>query len=155
MKTKRNILSLKFPDHPVNVPIAKCAIRAFVMQANPTIETLNDITTAVEEAVSNAVEYAYPNSSGGEISVRAVLYDDNTLEITVRDKGIGIKDIEKARSPLYTSSNGDCHVGLGFSVMENFMDSVSVRSNCFSYRPGTTVILKKELGIKPIWVFPV
>lgn len=146
MKTKRNTLSLKFPDHPANVTIAKCAIRAFVEQANPILETLNDITTAIEEAVSNAVEYAYPNSSGGEISIHAALYDDNTLEITVRDKGVGIRDIEKARSPLFTSSR-DYHTGLGFSVMESFMDSVSVRSN---YPSGTIVILKKELEIKKI-----
>ena len=147
MKTKRNTLSLRFPDHPVNVHIAKSAIRAFVDQANPTLETLNDITTAVGEAVSNAVEYAYPDSRGGEISIRASLYDDNTLEITVRDQGIGIGDIEKARSALFTSSNGDYHAGLGFSVMECFMDSVSVRS---TYPSGTTVILKKGLEIKKI-----
>lgn len=147
MKTKRNTLSLRFPDNPANIVIVNRAIGAFAEQANPTIETVHDIIIAVGEAVSNAITYAYPNSGGGEISVRAVLYDDNTLTITVRDNGIGIDNVEKAREPL-VSING-LHAGLGFTVMESFMDSVSVRSNsgCSS---GTTVVLKKKLDIKGI-----
>ena len=149
MKAKRNTLSLKFSSNPVNIMIAKCAIGKFAEMANPTIESLNDIMTAVGEAVSNAVTYAYPDSKGGDIHVRAVLYEDNTLEIMVRDKGIGISDIEKARSPLFTSCKGDYHAGLGFTVMECFMDSISVRSNPDS-KEGTTVVLKKKLETKEI-----
>ena len=148
MKNKRNTLYLKFPNHPANIPVVRCAIKAFAEQANPTLETLNDILTALEEAVQNAITYAYIDPDVGQISVRAVLYDNNTLEITVSDQGVGISDIKKARSPLFTTRSKD-HAGLGFTVMENFMDSVSVRSRPHCGR-GTTVILKKTLEIRKV-----
>ncbi len=123
--------------------VARAAIAAFVAQVNPTISDVSDIKTAVSEAVSNCNLSAYPNKVGS-IHIAAALADkgdDKELVIIVRDRGIGIADVERAILPLYTELSDD-HSGMGFTIMESFMDSVKVHS---TVGKGTKVIMKKRI----------
>lgn len=111
------------------------------MQLNPCLDELCDIKTAVSEAVTNAIVHAYKETAG-EVTVVVKLYPERVAEITVRDKGCGIEDIAQAMEPLFSTGDGEERAGLGFTVMESFMDEVAVRS-----QPGrgTSVRLKKKL----------
>ena len=141
---KRNVsneLTLKFPSRSCNEGFARTAIACFAAQMDPTLNELEDIKTSVSEAVTNAIVHAYPDSIG-TVTVVARIYAENVLEMIVKDRGRGIGDIEKARQPMFTTG-GEDRSGMGFTIMESFMDQLSVRS---IPGRGTTVIMKKKLA---------
>ena len=128
----------------VNEGFARVCVASFCVQLNPSVDEITDIKTAVSEAVTNCVVHAYPTQNKGDIILRCELEDD-LITITVTDKGVGIKDIEKAREPFYTSKPSQERSGMGFTVMESFMDNVEVFSNSF----GTTVKMTKKVAACP------
>ena len=144
MKIKpNNYIAMEFLSRSANEGFARTAVAAFAAQLDPTLEEIGDIKTAVSEAVTNAIVHAYPNELG-KVSVRASIFDGNILEIVVRDWGCGIADVEKAREPLYTTG-GEERSGMGFTIMESFMDALIVRS-----RPqkGTVVTMKRKIALR-------
>ncbi|MBR1810284.1 MAG: anti-sigma F factor [Clostridia bacterium] len=124
----------------VNEGFCRAVCAAFAAQAEPTVEEIGDIKTAVSEAVTNCIVHAY-REMGGKIYITASLLADQRLRITVRDRGCGIADVKQAMEPLFTTV-GDDRSGLGFSVMETFSDKLTVRSKVGK---GTTVIIEKKL----------
>lgn len=141
MRTKaENEVVFQFPSHSVNEGFARTAVACFLAQMDPTLAEVGDIKTAVSEAVTNAILHAYPDVIG-EVSVRARRLPGNVAEITVRDWGVGIQDVEQARKPLYTTGNEE-RSGMGFTIMESFTDSLRVRSRVGK---GTTVVMKKKI----------
>lgn len=143
MKTRStNYIIFEFLSRSANESFARGAAACFAAQLDPTLEELGDIKTAVSEAVTNAIVHAYPDTLG-RIVVKARVLDDNVLEITVRDWGKGIPDINQARQPLYTTG-GEERSGMGFTIMESFMDSLAVRS---AQGKGTRVTMRRR--IKP------
>ena len=144
MKVKpNNYIAMEFLSRSVNEGFARTAVAAFAAQLDPTLEEIGDIKTAVSEAVTNAIVHAYPDELG-KISVRAAVFEGNVLEITVRDWGCGIADVEKARQPLYTTG-GEERSGMGFTIMESFMDALIVRSKP---QKGTGVTMKRKIAIR-------
>ncbi|MGI5976481.1 MAG: anti-sigma F factor [Candidatus Limivicinus sp.] len=133
-----NYIKLEFPSRSNNEAFARAAAAAFASQLDPTMEELGDIKTAVSEAVTNCIVHAYPESIG-KISMRMRIVSREMLEISVRDWGRGIDDVEKAMEPLYTSG-GEDRSGMGFTIMESFMDKLRVRS---SPGKGTTVTMSR------------
>ena len=127
-------------SHSVNESFTRATVSAFASQLDPTVEEINDIKTAVSEAVTNCIVHGYKNNVG-RIYINVKIHNDNRVVITIRDRGCGISDIKKAREPLFTTLGGD-RAGLGFSVMESFMDKISVRS---TVNKGTTVTLYKKI----------
>ena len=136
-----NELTLSFPSRSCNESFARTAIACFAAQMDPTLNELEDIKTSVSEAVTNAIVHAYPDSIG-TVTVVARIYPENILEMIVKDRGRGISDIEKARQPMFTTG-GEDRSGMGFTIMESFMDKLSVRS---VPGRGTTVVMKKKLA---------
>lgn len=142
MKVKpHNYIALEFLSRSVNEGFARTAVAAFAAQLDPTLDELGDIKTAVSEAVTNAIVHAYPDALG-KISLRASVYEGNVLEIVVRDWGRGIADVDKAREPLYTTG-GEERSGMGFTIMESFMDALTVRSKP---EKGTVVAMKRRIA---------
>ena len=142
MKQKpENYISLDLPSRSSNEGFARTAAACFAAQLDPTLEEINDIKTAVSEAVTNCIVHAYPDTIG-KISVKLRLLDDNSLEITVRDWGVGIENIEQARAPLYTTG-GEERAGMGFTIMESFMDKLKVRS---VPGKGTVVTMRRRIS---------
>ena len=135
-----NYMTLEFPSRSANESFARSAVACFAAQMDPTLEELGDIKTAVSEAVTNAIVHAYPGSFG-IISLRCRILKDNILDIVVKDKGIGIADLETARQPLYTTGGSD-RSGMGFTIMETFMTSFSVSS---APNKGTTVHMRRRI----------
>jgi stage II sporulation protein AB (anti-sigma F factor) len=135
-----NQMKLELESRSVNEGFARSVAAAFAAQLDPTVEELTDIKTAVSEAVTNCIVHAYPDTRG-RITLWARIYDDGLLRILVKDSGCGIADIAKAREPLY-SSLGEERAGLGFAVMESFMDKLKVRSRAGS---GTSITLEKHI----------
>ncbi len=135
-----NEFRMTIDSRSVNEGFSRAVVAAFTAQLDPTVEEINDIKTAVSEAVTNCIVHGYKNSLG-KIYITVKIYDDNKVVITIRDKGCGISDIKKAREPLFTTLGGD-RAGLGFSVMESFMDKIVVRSKVNS---GTCVTLYKKI----------
>ena len=119
-------IKLEFPSRSVNEGFARATVAAFAARLDPTLEELADIKTAVSEAVTNSIVHAYPDKLG-IIRLRAKITEGNTLEIQVQDSGVGIPDVALAREPLYTTG-GEERSGMGFTIMESFMDKVRVRS---------------------------
>ncbi|MBM6870946.1 anti-sigma F factor [Pseudoflavonifractor phocaeensis] len=140
-KTPINEAELTFLSRSANEGFARTAAACFAAQLDPTLEEVNDIKTAVSEAVTNAIVHAYPDRLG-KVLLRLRLYEDQTLEIQVRDWGVGIADVEKARTPLFTTGSEE-RSGMGFTIMESFMDQVRVRS---APGKGTTVVLRRTLA---------
>lgn len=136
-----NEIRFSMPSLSVNESAARAAVSAFIVQADPTVEELSDIRTAVSEAVTNAIVHGYRGTSG-RIDMVVRLLPDREIYIRVRDSGCGIADVKKAMEPLFTTAPEEERSGLGFSVMESFMDRLSVRSE--SGR-GTTVTMRKKL----------
>ena len=136
-----NYIKLEFPSKSVNEGYARSAVAAFAAQLDPTMEELGDIRTAVSEAVTNAIVHAYPDSIG-TIWLKARIVDDDLLEITVRDKGRGIPDVDQAMQPLFTTG-GEERSGMGFTIMGSFMDKLRVRS---SPGKGTTVVMQRFIS---------
>ncbi len=139
--TVENEVRLEFPSRSANESFARTAAACFAAQLDPTLEELNDLKTAVSEAVTNAIVHAYPDAIG-RVALRLRIRPEQELEIMVRDWGVGIEDVEQARTPLFTTGSEE-RAGMGFTIMESFMDSVKVRS-----RPGkgTTVTLRRKLS---------
>ena len=137
---KINELKMVFDSRSVNESFSRMAVSAFSSQLDMTVEELGDIKTVVSEAVTNCIVHAYKNTIG-KIYITCSVFEEGIVRITVRDKGCGIEDVEKAREPLYTSVGGD-RSGLGFSVMESFSDRLRVRSKVGG---GTTVTIEKRI----------
>ena len=132
---------MTFLSRSANEGFARTAAACFVAQLDPTLDEVNDVKTAVSEAVTNAIVHAYPQTLG-KITLRLRLFGDQTVEILVKDNGVGIEDVDRAREPLYTTGN-DERSGMGFTIMESFMDRVRVRS---APGKGTTVVLSKQIA---------
>ena len=124
----RNTMKLEFLNRSENEGFARVAVAAFVAPMDPTIEELTEIKTAVSEAVSNAIIHAYKDDEIGMVTVECSYNEDGRVTILVSDQGIGIEDIELAREPLFTSKPEDERSGMGFTVMESFMDKLEVES---------------------------
>ena len=135
-----NYIKLEFPARAVNEGFARAAVAAFVSQLDPTLTELGDLKIAVSEAVTNAVVHAYPDSLG-VIQLRARILPSGELELVVKDKGVGIEDVERARTPLYTTG-GEERSGMGFTIMEGFTDRLRVRS---APGRGTTVTMRRRI----------
>ncbi len=134
-------IKLTFPSRSVNESFARATVASFAARLDPTLEELSDIKTAVSEAVTNCIVHAYPGKLG-TIWLNAKITAGGVLEITVKDTGVGIPDIKKAREPLYTTG-GDDRSGMGFTIMESFMDKVRVRS---AENKGTTVSMTRKIS---------
>ena len=139
-KDRLNEVTLRFPSRSSNEGFARSAAAAFLAQLDPTVEQVYDIKTAVSEAVTNAIVHGYRDKLG-IITMTVRIYAPATAEIIISDKGCGIEDVQKAREPLFTTGGAD-RSGMGFTIMESFMDGLTVRS-----KPGkgTTVTLRKVL----------
>lgn len=142
MKTRAsNEVTLTFPSQSRNEGFARAAAASFAAQMDPTLNELEDVKTAVSEAVTNAIVHGYPDSIG-KVTVKIRICPENVLEITVRDYGQGIPDVERARQPMFTTG-GEERSGMGFTIMESFMDRLTVRS---APGRGTSVVMKKRLA---------
>ena len=135
-----NEMKMTLDSRSVNESFSRAVVAAFTAQLDPTVEEINDIKTAVSEAVTNCIVHGYKDSLG-RIYISVKIHDDGKVIISIRDRGCGIRDIEKAREPLFTTLGGD-RAGLGFSVMESFTDKIHVRSKI---NRGTTVTLYKKI----------
>ena len=140
MLTQKNYMKLEFPAKSVNEGFARAAVAAFAAQLDPTLAEIGDIKTAVSEAVTNAVVHAYPDKLG-TVQVRVRILPDARLEIVVKDHGIGIADVAQARTPMYTTG-GEARSGMGFTIMESFMDTLRVKS---VPGRGTTVTMCRRI----------
>ena len=136
----QNEMKLSFESRSINEGFARCAVAAFVMSLDPTVSELSDIKTAVSEAVTNVIVHAYGDASG-TVYIHAQITDTGRVIIRIRDKGCGIENVPRAMEPLFTTG-GEDRAGLGFAVMQSFMDKVSVRSK---EGKGTTVTLEKAI----------
>ena len=136
-----NYTTIEFASRSVNEGFGRMAAACFAAQLDPTLDEVNDIKTAVSEAVTNAIVHGYPQQIG-KIVMKLRVKGDNTLEIVVRDWGVGIADVEQARQPLYTTGNEE-RSGMGFTIMESFMDTLKVRS---VPGKGTTVTMRKRIS---------
>ncbi len=137
-----NKFTMTLPARSSNESFARACISAFAAQLDPTIEEISDIKTAVSEAVTNCIVHAYKDQIIGKIYITAFLYDNNSIKVKIRDKGCGIANIEQAMEPLYTSVGGE-RAGLGFAVMESFMDTIKVSS---TVGKGTTITMIKKIS---------
>ena len=135
-----NYMILEFPSKSANEGFARSAVACFAAQMDPTMEELGDIKTAVSEAVTNCIVHAYPDEIG-LITVRCRILKDNVLDIVIKDKGIGIQDLDQARQPMFTTGGAD-RSGMGFTIMESFMTDLEINS-----KPGkgTTVHMRRKL----------
>ena len=145
MTRAENYVTLEFLSRSNNESFARTAAAGFAAQLDPTLDELGDIKTAVSEAVTNAIVHAYPDRVG-PITMTVSVYPGRVVRIVIADKGVGIPDIPRAMEPLFTTGNPEERSGLGFAVMQSFMDKVSVRS---APGRGTRVILTKHLEEKP------
>jgi stage II sporulation protein AB (anti-sigma F factor) len=136
-----NTVTITFPSRSANEGFARSAAVCFAAQLDPTLEEVNDLKTAVSEAVTNAIVHGYPDTIG-TITMKLRLYENQVVEIQVKDKGVGIRDIEEAKTPLFTTGGKD-RSGMGFTIMETFTDDLRVRS---ALGKGTTVTLRKKLS---------
>lgn len=137
-----NEIKFTMPSLSVNESTARAVVSSFLIQADPTVEELSDIRTAVSEAVTNAVVHAYRNVKGN-IELVVKLLAGREVYIRIKDRGCGIEDVEQAMQPLFTTAPEEERSGLGFSVMSSFMDKLNVKS---SSGKGTTVTMRKRLA---------
>lgn len=141
MKQKiSNYITLEFLSRSANEGFARMAVACFAAQMDPTMEELGDIRTAVSEAVTNCIVHAYPKDFG-MITLRCRILKDNVLDIVIKDKGIGIENLDQARRPMFTTGGSD-RSGMGFTIMESFMTAFDVTS---SPGKGTTVHMRRKL----------
>lgn len=143
MHNIQNRMSIKFESRSVNESFARQTVAAFVAQLDPTLDELGDIKTAVSEAVTNCIVHAYADKLG-YITVSVQLLEGGQIEIKVKDTGCGIPDIHQAREPLFTTGD-DTRSGMGFTIMESFMDKLSVRS---AAGRGTVITMRKTLALR-------
>lgn len=135
-----NYMILEFPSKSVNEAFARSAVACFAAQMDPTLEELGDIRTAVSEAVTNCIVHAYPDGFG-MITLRCRILKDNILDIVIKDRGVGIPDLEQARRPAFTTGGGD-RSGMGFTIMESFMTTFEVTSQPDK---GTSVHMRRKI----------
>ena len=135
-----NYMTLEFPSKSSNEAFARTAVACFAAQLDPTMEELGDIRTSISEAVTNCIVHAYPDRLG-PITLRCRILKDNTLDIVIKDKGVGIPDLEAARRPAFTTGGND-RSGMGFTIMESFMTAFEVTS---SPGKGTTVHMRRKI----------
>ena len=138
-----NKMSIEFVSKSQNEGFARVAVAAFVAQLDPTIDEINDVKTAVSEAVTNSIIHGYENRDDGLVRIEAEI-NGNEVTIVIIDKGIGIDDIKQAMEPLYTSRPDIERSGMGFTVMETFMDDLKVESE---KGIGTKVVIKKKFNM--------
>lgn len=136
-----NEATVVFLSRSANEGFARTTAACFAAQLDPTLEEVNDIKTAVSEGVTNCIVHAYPDKLG-PVQMRLRLFEDRTLEIQIKDKGVGIPDVEQARRPMFTTG-GEERSGMGFTIMESFMDSLKVRS---APGKGTTVTMRRQIA---------
>lgn len=135
-----NYMILEFPSKSSNEAFARSAVSCFAAQLDPTLEELGDIRTAVSEAVTNCIVHAYPDRIG-MITLRCRLLKDNTLDIVIKDRGVGIADLDQARKPMFTTGGAE-RSGMGFTIMESFMTSFDVSSQPGK---GTSIHMRRKL----------
>lgn len=135
-----NYMILDFPSRSSNEAFARSAVACFAAQMDPTLEELGDIKTAVSEAVTNCIVHAYPDNLG-IITLRCRILKDNTLDIVVKDHGVGIPDVEKAMQPMFTTGGAE-RSGMGLTIIDSFMTSMSISS---VPGKGTTVHMRRKL----------
>ena len=135
-----NYMILEFPSKSTNEAFARSAVACFAAQLDPTLEELGDIRTAVSEAVTNCIVHAYPDGYG-TITLRCRMLKDNMLDIVIKDKGVGIPDLEQARRPAFTTGGVE-RSGMGFTIMESFMTTFEVTSQPGK---GTTVHMRRKI----------
>ncbi len=138
-----NSMKTEFLSRSANEGFARTAAACFAAQLDPTLDEIGDIKTAVSEAVTNSIVHAYPDCLG-KIVMRLRIFDDNSLEIMIKDFGVGIPDIEKAMTPLFTTG-GEERSGMGFTIMDSFMDKLKVRS---VPGKGTTVTMRRKISLR-------
>ena len=136
-----NTATVEFLSRSANEGFARTAAACFAAQLDPTLDEVNDIKTAVSEAVTNCIVHAYPESLG-KIRMKLKLFEDNALEIVVQDWGVGIADVDQARTPLFTTGDEE-RSGMGFTIMESFMDTLKVKS---TPGKGTTVTMRRRIS---------
>ncbi|WP_044747945.1 anti-sigma F factor [Bacillus alveayuensis] len=137
----RNEMHLQFSALSQNESFARVTVAAFIAQLDPTMDELTEIKTVVSEAVTNAIIHGYNNDPNGIVYISVVI-DDGVVQMTIRDEGVGIADVKEARQPLFTTKPELERSGMGFTIMENFMDEVVIHSEV---NKGTTVHLTKYL----------
>ncbi|MBR2132210.1 MAG: anti-sigma F factor [Oscillospiraceae bacterium] len=135
-----NYITFEFLSRSANEGFARAAVACFAAQLDPTLDELGDIKTAVSEAVTNAIVHGYPDTLG-RVQIRVSILEENILEIVVRDWGRGIPDVHKAREPMFTTG-GEERSGMGFTIMESFMDYLNVRS---TPNKGTRIVMRKKI----------
>ena len=141
MRNPVNSATVEFLSRSANEGFARTTAACFAAQMDPTLDEVNDIKTAVSEAVTNCIVHAYPDQLG-KIRMKLRLFEDNTLEVVVQDWGVGIADVAQARTPLFTTGNEE-RSGMGFTIMESFMDALKVKS---APGKGTTVTLRRRIS---------
>lgn len=138
----RNKMSVSFSAVGCNEAFARAVAAAFTVPLDPTLEELTEIKTGVSEAVSNAIIHGYKEDPEGIVEMTCTVDENRIITITVRDRGVGIENVEKAREPMFTTGSDDERSGMGFTVMESFMDRVDVES---AAGEGTAVTMIKRL----------
>ncbi|WP_026585157.1 anti-sigma F factor [Bacillus sp. J33] len=138
----KNVMNLEFSALSQNESFARVTVAAFIAQLDPTMDELTEIKTVVSEAVTNSIIHGYENDPNGIVYI-SVLIDDGFIDMTIKDKGLGIMDVEEARQPLFTTKPELERSGMGFTIMENFMDEIEIKS-----QPGigTEIRLRKHLS---------
>ena len=139
-----NQMTLEFPSKSINESFARAAVACFAAQLDPTLDELGDIKTAVSEAVTNSIVHGYPDTIG-TITLRCRILAGNVLDIVIKDKGRGIENVEDARQPMFTTGGAD-RSGMGFTIMESFMDKLTVRS---AEGKGTRVTMRRRILPRP------
>jgi len=135
-----NTVELKFKAIAANIPFARNALASFILPLNPSVDELQDMKTAVNEAITNVIVHAYPETTG--YVTMKITTKENVVSISVIDNGVGIQDIERALTPFYTSKPDEERSGMGFTVMEGFMDKIEVKNN----KDGLIVNMIKEIA---------
>jgi stage II sporulation protein AB (anti-sigma F factor) len=141
-----NVMKVEFFSRSANESFARVAVAAFVAQLDPTVDELADIKTAVSEAVTNSIVHGYRDGIG-KIYITVRIYENDRVTVSVKDMGCGIEDVGKAMEPMFTTSPEGERAGLGFTVMQTFMDKLRVKSRVGF---GTTVVMEKHLGKKSV-----
>ncbi len=142
MRRAKNSMKLYIPSKSINEGLARSSVASFVAQLNPTIEEISDIKCAVSEAVTNSIVHGYKYTEG-QIYIGIKYFEDRTVVIEVVDKGCGIENIDIAMSPLYTTDTSGERSGMGFAVMQTFMDKLEVKSRI---NQGVKILMTKKLG---------
>ncbi|RBP89523.1 stage II sporulation protein AB (anti-sigma F factor) [Cytobacillus firmus] len=138
----KNVMNLEFSALSQNESFARVTVAAFIAQLDPTMDELTEIKTVVSEAVTNSIIHGYENDPNGTVYI-SVLIEDGFIDLTIKDQGLGIMDVEEARQPLFTTKPELERSGMGFTIMENFMDEIEIKS-----QPGigTEIRLRKHLS---------